>query len=289
MDDERANRAGKKIGVFYDGGWFTHLSDYCLNQHPIHTRPAIQGIHDAVRWYLAHSQEPAHQMSDYEVVEAHYVRGRHEGQNVTSFERALHAVGVQRHDVTYRPGQEKGADVELALQMSERAAAVPLDVVVLLSGDADLVPAVDRLTRHGVHVLVPWMHEKWQENGRERELATARQLADRASEAPGFLDLLYSCLDDEGYPGFFPFVAPTGDDTYGPVHAGRITRWREDEPWAFLVDSRGQSWWMSKDSFLGNLNTVTEGARVEFQGSPKPQNGRKVPTAYSVRMADTTS
>lgn len=285
VDDHR--KPTQKLGIFYDGGWYTHVSDYYEYVHPLRTRPSLHGLRDAMRWH--HHITTGQPFTKIEATEAHYVRGRPAGRDSpTGFERALHATGVIRHDVQLRPGQEKGADVELALQLVERALVAALDVVVLVSGDADLVPAVTRLTGKNVHVIVPYISVAWTDGGVPRSLSTARNLAAAATEAPALDCVLVEAMDDSGYPGVFPFVDRPATDTgkYGAVHTGRVTRWRDGEPYAFLVDTHGQSWWMSKDSLLGNTAEIDVNTWVRFQGSPHPAPGQKVPTAYSVRRQD---
>jgi hypothetical protein len=59
-----------RVGVFYDGGWFSHLWQW-FDEHPEwKAAPAFGGIHDALRWYLHH--ELAKPMSGIAVTEAHY-------------------------------------------------------------------------------------------------------------------------------------------------------------------------------------------------------------------------
>ena len=50
--------------------------------------------------------------------------------------------------------EQKGVDVRLAVEMLSDAQAGHLDVALLLAGDADFVPLVDEVRRHGVNVVV---------------------------------------------------------------------------------------------------------------------------------------
>jgi hypothetical protein len=140
-------------------------------------------------------------------------------------------------------------------------------------------------------VLVPHISVTWREDGQEKGLLTASRLADAASEAPGLENLLVDAMDDKDYPGCFPFARRTATDnnTYGAMHTGRITRWRDGERYGFLTDTHGQSWWLSKDSLLGNVTDIDVGTWVEFKGSPHPPNGQRIPTAVSVRKQTRTA
>ncbi|HJN92338.1 MAG TPA: NYN domain-containing protein [Dehalococcoidia bacterium] len=50
--------------------------------------------------------------------------------------------------------KQKGVDVRLAVEMLSDAQAGHLEVALLLAGDADFVPVVDEVRRHGVNVVV---------------------------------------------------------------------------------------------------------------------------------------
>ncbi|MGM1065568.1 NYN domain-containing protein, partial [Saccharothrix sp. Mg75] len=146
------------IGVFYDGTWFAYLSDFYATVHPRAARIALDGFHDAVRWYV--HAETGRALDDCRLREAHYVRGRIETP-ATSFDAVLAAAGIVRHDLPLHGGKEKGVDVHFALEVWERATAVPLQWVVLVTGDADFAPLATRLTARGVRVLVPVVDASW--------------------------------------------------------------------------------------------------------------------------------
>jgi uncharacterized LabA/DUF88 family protein len=54
--------------------------------------------------------------------------------------------------------EQKGVDVLMAVEMLADAQAGHLSFALLLTGDADLVPAVDEVRRHGVTVVVIASH-----------------------------------------------------------------------------------------------------------------------------------
>jgi hypothetical protein len=83
------------LGVFYDGGWFAHVSGYFAFNHRWRARIALQGLHDVLRWHV-HSVA-AVPVAEVVLAGAHYVRGRSDTP-ASSFDQVLEAAGVVRHD-----------------------------------------------------------------------------------------------------------------------------------------------------------------------------------------------
>jgi hypothetical protein len=63
-----------KIGVFYDGNYFLHVSNYYNYDHPRRRRLSISGLHDFVRHQVAQEEGVDFRLS--QIVDAHYFRGR---------------------------------------------------------------------------------------------------------------------------------------------------------------------------------------------------------------------
>ena len=163
-----------RIGIFYDGGYFAHVSDYYLYHHEKQARISIQGLHALIRDEVGKAEQSDPRYC--QIVEAHYFRGRfsaddarrHDAQRVDGdstlyrerkFEDALIKAGVTPHFLPLfahddgRP-REKGVDVWLALEAFDLARAKGLNVVVLVTGDGDYVPLVRKLNGLGTRVLI---------------------------------------------------------------------------------------------------------------------------------------
>ena len=164
-----------RIGIFYDGSYFAHVSDYYLYQHERGARISIQGLHALIR-----DEVGAREQTDArycQIVEAHYFRGRFSADDARrydaqradgdsslyrerKFEDALIKAGVTPHFLPLfanddgRPPREKGIDVWLALEAFDLARSKELNVVVLVTGDGDYVPLVRKLNGIGARVLV---------------------------------------------------------------------------------------------------------------------------------------
>lgn len=274
-----------RIGVFYDGTWFAYLSDYYATAHPRAARIALDGLHDALRWYL--HAETGTPLDECVVHEAHYVRGRIETP-AASFDAALAAAGVIRHDLPLHGGKEKGVDVHFALEAWELATTVPLQWVVLITGDADFTPLATRLTGRGVGVVVPVVDDRSTEQPPDRVPRTAAPLRAAATLTPTFDDL-FAPADRAGYPLRRPFVR-SGEVVASPAGAprgrrrGTVTGWKAGQPHGFITDSRGSSWYASRDDLPVGVAMLPTGTPVSFTGSPVPAPGRKYPRAESIRF-----
>ena len=180
-----------RIGVFYDGNYFSHVSDYYRYHHERRARISMQGLND-----LLCDEIGKHDQTDSrfcQIVEAHYFRGRFPAEaserhgallGERKFEDALIKAGVtphfllmSSHDNGYgnaRVPREKGIDVWLALEAFERAEH--LEVVVLITGDGDFVKLVQKLNARGTRsVVTVWDFEADDERTGTR---TAQSLID---------------------------------------------------------------------------------------------------------------
>ena len=171
MSDRKLTR----IGMFYDGGYFAHVSDFYLYNHERKARISIQGLHALVRDEVGKGEQTDARYC--QIVEAHYFRGRFSADDARrfdaqrqagdstlyrerKFEDALIKAGVTPHFLPIfanddgRPSREKGTDVWLALEAFDLARNKGLNVVVLVTGDGDYVPLVRKLNGLGTRVMV---------------------------------------------------------------------------------------------------------------------------------------
>lgn len=150
-----------KIGLFIDGGYFSHVSTYYRYHHPGGNFMSVKGVKDFVRHRIAQLEEES--LKRCRVVESHYYRGRFPARDARDrsllfaervFDDGLLYAGVETH---YRPtskGKERGIDVLLALDAYKMATTQSLDVIVLFAGDGDFIPLVRKLHGFGTRVMV---------------------------------------------------------------------------------------------------------------------------------------
>ncbi|MCY3674558.1 MAG: NYN domain-containing protein [Paracoccaceae bacterium] len=157
-----------RIGIFYDGGYFAKVSDYYRFHNWRKARISIEGFHDFLREEIAGLIGV--KRKSCRVVGAHYYRGRYPAGDTDKnpgrllgerkFDDALMKARVTTH---YRPmgmipdgrDRERGIDVLLTLDAYDAAVYNKMDVIVLVTGDGDFVPLVERLNSSNCIVAVP--------------------------------------------------------------------------------------------------------------------------------------
>ena len=184
-----------RIGVFYDGNYFLHVSNYYNYEHPRKSRISIGGLHDFIRSRVSQDENTDIRLS--QIVDAHYFRGRMtalEASNTNKiisdriFDDVLMTEGVITHylPLKNRNGklEEKGIDVWLALEAFELTLYKKYNVVVLIASDGDYVPLVRKLNTLGTRVMVlSWDFEYRTESGKEMVTRTSQDLLEEVTYA----------------------------------------------------------------------------------------------------------
>jgi len=183
-----------RIGVFYDGNYFLHVSNYYNYSHERRSRISISGLHQFIRSQVADMEDS--DMNLCQIVDAHYFRGRlnaHEASQRGNqlfydrlFDDILMSEGVVTHYLpvkTYQGyRQEKGIDVWLALETYELATYKEFDVVVLITADGDYVPLIRKLNTLGTRVMVlSWDFEYLNDEGEKMVTRTSQDLLEEVS------------------------------------------------------------------------------------------------------------
>lgn len=200
------NRA-LKVGVFYDGSYYSHVSNYYNYVHPHRRRLHIGGLHDFVKHMVAEKEGVTPNLAH--IIDAHFFRGRfsareaNEKPNQLYYDRVFDDVlmynGVQTHYLPVKDMQgrkrEKGIDVLMALETYELCMLKRYDVVALIASDGDHVPLVRKLHALGCKtMLLGWDFEFTDEVS--GEVQTTRTSTDLWNEATYPLDMAQ--LVDEG-------------------------------------------------------------------------------------------
>jgi hypothetical protein len=150
-----------RIGVFYDGNYFFHVSNYYQYQHARKARISIDGLHEFIRHQV--SEAEGEDVKYCQIVDAHYFRGRPRAQEAEArglllrerqFDDILMREGVITHYLPLGPDGEKGIDVWLALETYELAIYKRFDVIVLIACDGDFLPLVRKLNALGARVML---------------------------------------------------------------------------------------------------------------------------------------
>lgn len=181
-----------RIAVFYDGTYFSKVSNYYLYQHERKARISINGLHDFILEEVA--KEEAIEKKYCSIVDAAYFRGRLTAKQALSrdslysdrvFEDVLMRADVslyQQH-VAERNGEleEKRIDVWLALEAYEMASLKRYDVCVLITGDGDFVPLLRKLNTLGSRVMLLAWDFEYERDERSYVTRASQALIDKAT------------------------------------------------------------------------------------------------------------
>jgi cold shock CspA family protein len=189
-----------RIGVFYDGNFFFHVSNYYTYHHARRARISVAGLHDFIRHEVSVGE--ASDIRYCQIVDAHYFRGRPSAdqadqRGILRAERAFDDVlvreGIVTHYLPLRAGGEMGIDVWLALEAYELAIYKRFDVSVLIAGDGDFLPLVRKLNTLGTRVmLLAWDFKFMDANQREQETRTNQILLDEVT----YPVMMHQVIDD---------------------------------------------------------------------------------------------
>ena len=177
-----------RIGVFYDGTYFSHVSNYYLYEHERRARISIGGLHEFIRDEIA--REEGVDKRFCQIVDSHYFRGRLSAKLAQAqdslyrerqFDDVLIREGVTMHLLPVSSDSngeisEKGIDVWFALEAFELAVHKRFDVSVILTGDGDFVPLVRKLNTLGTRVMLLAWDFDFQRDGRTHGTRTSQVL-----------------------------------------------------------------------------------------------------------------
>ena len=178
-----------RIGIFYDGNYFYHVSNYYYHGHPRRSRISVPGLHSLIRTMVAEREHVSENLC--RIVDSHYFRGRLTASEANlrhllfserNFDDVLTREGVVAHFLPVSHGSEKGANISLALEAYEQMVHIGFDVVVLVACDGDYVPLVRKLNSLGARVMViGWEYSYEDDNGGHRQTMTSGRLMAEAT------------------------------------------------------------------------------------------------------------
>ncbi|QJW91296.1 NYN domain-containing protein [Spirosoma taeanense] len=255
-----------RIGVFYDGNYFLHVSNYYNYSHERRSRISISGLHAFIRRQVAEEEGVNERLC--QIVDAHYFRGRlnaHEANQRGNqlfydrlFDDILMSEGVVTHYLpvkTYQGyRQEKGIDVWLALEAFELAQYKKFDVVVLITSDGDYVPLIRKLNTLGSRIMVlSWDFEFLNEQGEKQVTRTSQDLLEEVSYPVAMHELIDNRIrkNDTVIQNLFvkqqprpTFTAVTGGSSFNGGFTDENTyedEYTSDEPNYNVADGLGDS------------------------------------------------
>ncbi len=190
-----------RIGIFYDGNFFYHVSNYYRYAHPRKQRISIPGLHEFIRQHAAELEGINEHYA--QIVDAHFFRGRlwakeadarQQLYNERVFDDILMAEGIVTHYLPIPHKTEKGIDVWLALEAFELVVYKHFDVLVLIAGDSDFIPLARKVNSLGTRMMVlGWDFKFTDDYGQERETVTSTRLLDEVT----YPVMMHQIIDDK--------------------------------------------------------------------------------------------
>lgn len=232
-----------KIGVFYDGNYFLHISNYYNYNHPKKNRISISGLHEFISYQVSKLEETKQHLC--QIIDAHYFRGRLNAQEASQkgnllyydrvFDDILMSEGVITHYLPVKTflgnKQDREIDVWLALEAYELAFYKKFDVLVLIASDGDYVPLVRKLNSLGTRVMIlSWDFEFINDEGQKVVTKTSQDLIREVTYPVTMHELIDEGLADNDDVVNRLFVQSTvkftprpADEVFHPIDAERHT------------------------------------------------------------------
>lgn len=289
-----------KIGVFYDGNYFLHVSNYYNYFHPRRRRISIAGLHNFIREKVAEEMSVDYRLCH--VVDAHYFRGRMSAYEASQrgnqlyndrlFDDVLMSEGVVTHYLPLRNRgnrkEEKGIDVWLALEALELAWLKHYDILVLITADGDFVPLIRKVNTLGTRVMVlSWDFEYTDDTGREIVTRTSQDLLEEVTYPIAMHELIDNRVTGKDAQVSQLFVAQeSAPKTYknivdkGEVKISKTLNMKSG--YGFVAYPPNNLFFHYLDVVDGDFNDIKDGDAVEFtieindKGNEVAKNVRKV-------------
>lgn len=288
-----------RIGLFYDGNFLLHSSNYYNYFHSEKRRLSINGFHKFVINRVA--TELGVGAGDCHITQAHYFRGRlnaaeavardNQLYNDRVFDDILMSAGIHTHYLPLRNVQgkreERGIDVWLSLEAYEAALMNRIDIAVLVIADTDYTPMIRKVIAAGVPVMViGWEFEYISDNGQHMVTRTSHELMTLATYPIPMQDIIERGLE-EGDPIINDlFVqaqenqpAPsTSASSSGEIEISYVLSLKSG--FGFIKYPNNNLFFHSLD-VIGDFFDISEGDKVEFtidknaQGQDVAKNVRK--------------
>lgn len=192
-----------RIGLFYDGNYFLHVSNYYAFNHPRNSRLSLRGLHDFIRHQVAKLEDTEAEIC--QIVDMHFFRNRisaidaQQRGNLLYYDRVFEDIltweGVTIHYLPQRGSamrrEDKSINVKMALEVYELSMLKEFDVVVLITSDGDYAPLVRKLNALGTRVMVlSWDFEFDDNEGKHVVTRTSQELIDEVSYPLAMHDII---------------------------------------------------------------------------------------------------
>ncbi|MFY9417909.1 MAG: cold shock domain-containing protein [Bacteroidales bacterium] len=183
-----------RLGIFYDGNYLLHVSNYYNYFHERKSRISLHGLHKYIKYYVSSIEDI--DTKYVTITESHYFKSRlsvkevGNKQNQLFFDRLFDDVLMMENVVAhYHPVRniqgikmEKEIGMNLALHAYEIASNKRIDLLVLVACDGDYVSLIKKVNVLGIKVLlVSWDFEYTDDQNYLRMTKTSQDLIEEAT------------------------------------------------------------------------------------------------------------
>ena len=183
-----------RLGLFYDGNYLLHVSNYYNYFHERKSRISLHGLHKYIKYYVSSIEDI--DTKYVTITESHYFKSRlsvkevGNKQNQLFFDRLFDDVLMMENVVAhYHPVRniqgikmEKEIGMNLALHAYEIASNKRIDLLVLVACDGDYVSLIKKVNVLGIKVLlVSWDFEYTDDQNYLRMTKTSQDLIEEAT------------------------------------------------------------------------------------------------------------
>ena len=183
-----------RLGIFYDGNYLLHVSNYYNYFHERKSRISLHGLHKYIKYYVSSIEDI--DTKYVTITESHYFKSRlsvkevGNKQNQLFFDRLFDDVLMMENVVAhYHPVRniqgikmEKEIGMNLALHAYEIASNKRIDLLVLVACDGDYVSLIKKINGLGIKVLlVSWDFEYTDDQNYLRMTKTSQDLIEEAT------------------------------------------------------------------------------------------------------------
>lgn len=183
-----------RLGIFYDGNYLLHVSNYYNYFHERKSRISMHGLHKYIKYYVSSIEDI--DTKYVTITQSHYFKSRlsvkevGNKQNQLFFDRLFDDVLMMENVVAhYHPVRniqgikmEKEIGMNLALHAYEIASNNKIDLLVLVACDGDYVSLIKKINGLGIKVLlVSWDFEYTDDQNYLRMTKTSQDLIEEAT------------------------------------------------------------------------------------------------------------
>lgn len=193
-----------RIGVFIDGNYLNHASNFYNYTHPKHRRLHLGGLHDFIRNWIAQTSDTDRKLA--KIVESHYFRIRINAFEASNrgnqlfYDRQLDDIlsyeNIRPHYIVYRQNgsvrkETPSMEAKLSLEVLDACHSRRLDAVALVVNDGAYADVALKVAALGVPVFVfHWEFEYQNDEGTEIAVRTSYNLLEACSYSINLSDLI---------------------------------------------------------------------------------------------------